>query len=237
MRQDAGDRRAQQQQFAAPGRSRRAHGRAGPADRAGDRHRLGLARPAATRSALTAGASAPELLVREVVDALADAVRRHRGRWPTTQPERHDLQAAARAGRLPMRRESARRSRFSPTARAAAIPGPGRLGGACFCARARKERELSGGEPLTTNNRMELMAAIEALEGAEEAMPGPALTPTASTSATASPAGSTAGGERLADLRQEAGQECRAVAGAGRRDRAAPDRMALGQGPQRPSGE
>ena len=27
-----------------------------------------------------------------------------------------------------------------------------------------KERELSGGEPLTTNNRMELMAAIAALE-------------------------------------------------------------------------
>ncbi|WP_136645585.1 ribonuclease HI [Tabrizicola sp. YIM 78059] len=27
-----------------------------------------------------------------------------------------------------------------------------------------KERELSGGEPLTTNNRMELMAAISALE-------------------------------------------------------------------------
>ena len=28
-----------------------------------------------------------------------------------------------------------------------------------------KERELSGGEPATTNNRMELMAAIAALEG------------------------------------------------------------------------
>jgi len=27
-----------------------------------------------------------------------------------------------------------------------------------------RERELSGGEPLTTNNRMELMAAIEALK-------------------------------------------------------------------------
>ena len=27
-----------------------------------------------------------------------------------------------------------------------------------------KERELSGGEPLTTNNRMELMAAIKGLE-------------------------------------------------------------------------
>ncbi len=46
-------------------------------------------------------------------------------------------------------------------------PGPGgwgvlllaREGGAVV-----KERELSGGEPMTTNNRMELMAAISALE-------------------------------------------------------------------------
>jgi len=46
-------------------------------------------------------------------------------------------------------------------------PGPGgwgvlmiaREGGAVV-----KERELSGGEPATTNNRMELMAAISALE-------------------------------------------------------------------------
>ena len=35
---------------------------------------------------LTAGASAPEVLVREVVDALARAIRGHRGRWPTTRP-------------------------------------------------------------------------------------------------------------------------------------------------------
>ena len=41
-------------------------------------------------------------------------------------------------------------------------PGPGGWG-AIIRAGAR-EKELSGGEPLTTNNRMELMAAIEALE-------------------------------------------------------------------------
>ncbi|MFL6862338.1 MAG: ribonuclease HI [Allosphingosinicella sp.] len=40
-------------------------------------------------------------------------------------------------------------------------PGPGGWG-AVIRAGAR-EKELSGGEPLTTNNRMELMAAIEAL--------------------------------------------------------------------------
>ena len=41
-------------------------------------------------------------------------------------------------------------------------PGPG--GWAALLRMGNKERELSGGEPLTTNNRMELMAAIKALE-------------------------------------------------------------------------
>ena len=40
-------------------------------------------------------------------------------------------------------------------------PGPG--GWAALLRTGSKERELSGGEPLTTNNRMELMAAIKAL--------------------------------------------------------------------------
>ena len=41
-------------------------------------------------------------------------------------------------------------------------PGPG--GWAAILRWRDRERELSGGEPLTTNNRMELMAAITALE-------------------------------------------------------------------------
>jgi ribonuclease HI len=41
-------------------------------------------------------------------------------------------------------------------------PGPG--GWAAILSWKGHERELSGGEPLTTNNRMELMAAIAALE-------------------------------------------------------------------------
>jgi ribonuclease HI len=41
-------------------------------------------------------------------------------------------------------------------------PGPG--GWAAILAWKGNEREISGGEALTTNNRMELMAAIEALE-------------------------------------------------------------------------
>lgn len=41
-------------------------------------------------------------------------------------------------------------------------PGPGGWG--AILRSGGKERELSGGEALTTNNRMELMAAIEALK-------------------------------------------------------------------------
>ena len=40
-------------------------------------------------------------------------------------------------------------------------PGPG--GWAVLIRAGARERELSGGEPLTTNNRMELMAAIQGL--------------------------------------------------------------------------
>ena len=41
-------------------------------------------------------------------------------------------------------------------------PGPG--GWAVLLRMGEKEREISGGEPLTTNNRMELLAAIRGLE-------------------------------------------------------------------------
>ena len=41
-------------------------------------------------------------------------------------------------------------------------PGPGGWG--VLLRMGEKERELSGGEPLTTNNRMELLAAIRGLE-------------------------------------------------------------------------
>ena len=45
-------------------------------------------------------------------------------------------------------------------------PGPGGWG--ALLRYKNTERELSGGEPLTTNNRMELMAAIAALEALSE---------------------------------------------------------------------
>ena len=41
-------------------------------------------------------------------------------------------------------------------------PGPGGWGAILRCGES--EKELSGGEPATTNNRMEMMAAIAALE-------------------------------------------------------------------------
>lgn len=41
-------------------------------------------------------------------------------------------------------------------------PGPGGWG--AIIRSGEREKELSGGEPLTTNNRMELMAAIRALQ-------------------------------------------------------------------------
>ncbi len=45
-------------------------------------------------------------------------------------------------------------------------PGPG--GWAALLRFGRKEREIAGGETLTTNNRMELMAAIAGLEALTE---------------------------------------------------------------------
>ena len=41
---------------------------------------------------------------------------------------------------------------------------PGRGGWGAILVYGAKEKEISGGEPLTTNNRMELMGAISALE-------------------------------------------------------------------------
>ena len=56
-------------------------------------------------------------------------------------------------------------------------PGPGGWGVVLRLRRRDRASELSGGEALTTNNRMELMAAIAALEALEAALPRPAVTP------------------------------------------------------------
>ena len=111
-------------------------------------------------------------------------------------------------------------------------PGPGGWG--VLLRMGDKERELSGGEPLTTNNRMELLAAIKGLEALKTPVPGRAAHRQHLRSRRDHSLGPQLAAQRLAHLRQEAGQECRAVAGADRRSGAAPHRMALGEGPQRP---
>ena len=45
---------------------------------------------------------------------------------------------------------------------------PGRGGWGAILVYGSKEKELSGGDPMTTNNRMELMAAIAAMEALRE---------------------------------------------------------------------
>ena len=45
---------------------------------------------------------------------------------------------------------------------------PGRGGWGAILVYGSKEKELSGGEPMTTNNRMELLAAISGLEALKE---------------------------------------------------------------------
>jgi ribonuclease HI len=48
------------------------------------------------------------------------------------------------------------------------LGNPGRGGWACILRYGGHTKEMSGGEPHTTNNRMELMAAIRALEALRE---------------------------------------------------------------------
>ena len=83
-------------------------------------------------------------------------------------------------------------------------PGPGGWGVLLVARegeRVLRERELQGGEAETTNNRMELLAAISALE----ALGRPAAITLVTDSA------------YVEDGEQEAGQECRSVAAAGGR--------------------
>ena len=79
-----------------------------------------------------------------------------------------------------------------------------------------KERELSGGEAQTTNNRMELLAAINALESLSRASNITVVTD---------------------NRRQKAGQERRPLATAGRGAKAPHRHLGMGQGPRRPPGK
>ena len=102
-------------------------------------------------------------------------------------------------------------------------PGPGRLGrGAALQARMR--RELCGGESPTTNNRMELMAAIAALEALKRPSQRALSTPTASICATASRAASHAG-RRAAGRPPTRSRSRTSICGSGSRRRSKPHKV------------
>ena len=105
-------------------------------------------------------------------------------------------------------------------------PGPGGWGAILVFKTER--RELSGGETLTTNNRMELMAAIAALEALKRACDVHLYTDSMYLEGRHHEVDRGLEEKRLEDRRQEAGQEHRSVAAPGRRARAPQDLLALG---------
>ena len=127
------------------------------------------------------------------------------------------------------------RRRSSPTAPARAIRG--RAAGAPSCATTTRPRNCHGGEADTTNNRMELMAAIEALNALKRAVRGRSLHRQQLCQGRHRRLDRRLEAQRLEDRRQEAGEERRAVAGARRGAQAPQGDLALGEGPCRPRRE
>ena len=111
-------------------------------------------------------------------------------------------------------------------------PGPGGWG--AILQFGDVEKELNGGEPHTTNNRMELLAAISALEALKKPGAVDLTTDSQYVRQGISELDPRLEAERLADRRQEAGQERRPVAAARCGAGAARGAMALGQRPCRP---
>ena len=114
-------------------------------------------------------------------------------------------------------------------------PGPGGWG--ALLRMGRHEKELSGSEAETTNNRMEMTAVIRALEALVE----PCEVHLHSDSRYVID-GMTKWingwqQEWLDQCQQEAGAQCGLVARADRRRSGAPDQVDLGQGPRRPPGK
>src|SRR6185369_15856834 len=157
MQPDAGHRLTQQQQFTAPRRSRRANGRAGPADRTRRQYRLGLAGEPANgrRHRRRLG---PRTVGARSRRCAAHAIRGDRGA-SRPQSGADGVQAAARARRLVSELPAVE---MWTDGACRGNPGPG--GWAVLIRAGAHEKEVSGGEPLTTNNRMELLAAIRGLE-------------------------------------------------------------------------
>ena len=105
-------------------------------------------------------------------------------------------------------------------------PGPGGWG--AILTFGDREKELKGGELNTTNNRMELMAAISALEALKRPCRVDMHTDSQYLRNGIMSLDRQLETQRLADSGQEAGQECRSVAAARRRARRAPGALALG---------
>ena len=93
-------------------------------------------------------------------------------------------------------------------------PGPGGWG--VLLRAGEKERELSGSEYPTTNNRMELTAAIEALNALKKPCRVKISTDSRYVMDGPDQVDPRLAQERLAHCGQEAGQERRTLAGAGR---------------------
>ena len=111
-------------------------------------------------------------------------------------------------------------------------PGPGGWGVILELGSHRKE--LKGGETLTTNNRMELTAAIEALEALKSPSDVDLYTDFELSPRRHHQLDQGLEEERLAHRRQEAGEERRIMGAAGASHRTARRALALGQGPCRP---
>ena len=105
-------------------------------------------------------------------------------------------------------------------------PGPGGWG--AILTFGDHEKELKGGEPHTTNNRMELMAAIAALEALKRPCAVDLHTDSQYVRRRHHEVDPRLEAQRLAHRRQEAGEERRSVAAARRRAR--PARRCIGTG-------
>ncbi len=105
-------------------------------------------------------------------------------------------------------------------------PGPGGWG--AILTFGDHEKELNGGEPHTTNNRMELMAAISALEALKRPCSVDLHTDSEYLRERHHRLDQRLEEERLAHRRQEAGEECRSLEAA--RCRAQPITTCAGTG-------
>ena len=114
-------------------------------------------------------------------------------------------------------------------------PGPGGWG--AILSFGDHEKELKGGEANTTNNRMELMAAIAALEALKKPCRVDLHTDSQYVHNGIIDVDHQLEAQRLAHRRQEAGEECRSLAAPRRGAQASSGALALGQGPRRPRHE